>query len=70
MLQALVGLLPWKVIAKACLGKYLSDPALKAQIVADLRASAAKTEGKYDDAAVNTFEMLWDLAIPTIVQKL
>lgn len=70
MFSSLVALLPWKMIAKACLGKYLSDPAVKEQVLKDLRESAAKTEGKYDDAAVNAFETLWDFAVPILVQKL
>lgn len=70
MFQALVALLPWKMIAKACLGKYLSDPLLKEQVLKDLRDSAHKTEGKYDDAAVNAFEVVWDFAVPSLVSKL
>jgi hypothetical protein len=70
MLQSLLGLLPWKMIAKACLGKYLSDPLIKAQVMAELRAGAAKTEAKWDDAAVNTVEKMWDDVIPPLVSKL
>ena len=70
MFQVLAALLPWKMIARAALAKYLEDPALKDQIIKDLRDGAQKTETKYDDAAVNTVEQMWSYIVPVLAKKL
>jgi len=70
MIQAIVNLLPWKTIARACLGKYLSNPKLKEQVFLDLRSQAQKTETKFDDAAVDTFEDMWNVVMPVLLGKL
>lgn len=70
MLQGFLALLPWKTIARACLGKYLSDPLVKAQVLTELREGAQKSDAKWDDAAVNTVEVMWDAIVVPLVKKL
>ena len=62
--------MPWKVIARMAVGKYLLNPETKAALVKELRDAAQKTETTFDDAAVDTFEDLWDFAVPILVKKI
>lgn len=70
MLQALVALLPWKVIGKLAASSFLTSKKTKDQLIKDLREGAKKTDTDYDDAAVDAFEKVWDAAIPILVSKL
>lgn len=50
--------------------QYLKNGKTKEQAIAELREGAAKTETKFDDAAVDVFADMWDYVVPLLVQKL
>lgn len=61
--------MPIQALARMLLGVIFSNPKTKTAIVSSLREAAKSTETKFDDAAVDTFESMYDVIVPVVVGK-
>jgi hypothetical protein len=60
---------PVALLARMILARFLLDPAVKKQVLVELRLAAKGTDNALDDRAVDNFETIWDIVVPVLLKK-